>query len=448
MKTSSIINPIRYVFWSPLINLLAFYIDFNDLQQGVLSMKFAKFLTILFLVLIVVPTFAQEHSLFPLAAIKNHNVWLVGFRDEPKQISDGKASDYSNLVWSPKGNYLAFHALDENFSADVWIYNRSDASLKQIESDVIANFPASFSEDEKQLIFLKDNTPPGSGSKDLIDVYSYEVSVNAAGMKIATVDIGEGCGGGSSFPADWRYWDETGGLGGFYSVLELTPFGLIYSKECGYNTVLLNLESGEEVLFDHLSRVAVSADRTKAAGITYQPGNRTHETLMIVDLKTHEITPVETTALPDQVVWGASGSSELFYSTRQMTDRIIPTSSEAIERINAVLGTSGQVNFWEVTIHQVDIERAADVERYRADAYAVGRMSTTSGEESLVFSQVSNAEALLEEIAAGRLDQSDPDKFAASAELVPVQTFSLSLNDGLSQLLSTDLYEATVLPKI
>jgi hypothetical protein len=45
-------------------------------------------------------------------------------------------------------------------------------------------------------------------------------------VRITTVDVGEGYGGGSSFAGDWRYWDETEGLGGFHNILELTHYGL------------------------------------------------------------------------------------------------------------------------------------------------------------------------------------------------------------------------------
>ncbi|MBC7810762.1 MAG: hypothetical protein H7175_06435 [Burkholderiales bacterium] len=387
------------------------------------------------------PTFAQEMDGKVLAAVHDNNVWLYAPDADPQQITDGTANDYSNLVWSADGTALAFIALDENFAATLWLYNRADASLTEVGSDVPAGSPVSFTGDSSQLVFSQDVTPPGSTDTNPIDIYTFDLATNTA-AQITTVDIGEGCGGGSSFPGDWRYWNETDGFGGFHSVLELTPFGLVYSKDCGYSTALLNVETGEEVSLGSISRVSVSPDGTQAAGITYLSGDRTSEQLAVVDLASGAVTTLETPAIPDQVTWGAN-SNELLYSTRQMTDQMIPTTDEAFERINTVLGTSGQVHVWASSIHRFDLASNTDTEVYLADAYAIGWMSAAS-DGTLNFSQIANAEALLEAIGAGTLDQSDPAAFTASINLVPVELFTLPLDGSDAQLIGTDLTEGAV----
>lgn len=402
-----------------------------------------RLLSILVLLLGTTPTFAQDIAIPPLSAVHNGDVWLYGFADEPLRITDGTAARYTNLVWSPDGNYLAFVALDESFRASLWLYNRTGNSLMLVEGEVPAGFPISFTEDSRELLFLNDSTPPGSEPGNPMGVYTYDVAGGTSRTQLATIDLGEGCGGGSSFAGDWRYWDETEGLGGFGQVLELTAYGLVYSRDCGYSTTLLNVESGEEFSLGSITRASLSTDRTTLAGITYQRGDRTNERLVVVNLETRETTPLETSDIPDQVAWGASG--ELFYSTRQMSDRMIISSEEELERINAILGPSGQAHVWEVSIHRFDLATHEDTQVYAADAYAVGRMSVADN-GSLIFSQVANAEAWLREIGEGRLDTSDPIRFQESVELVPVQLFILPIDGGQPELLGDDLRKAALHP--
>ena len=394
-------------------------------------------LVILAILLSMARSFAQDVTAPALAAVHNGDIWLYGFGGEPQRITDSTANSYSSLVWSRDGNYLAFVALDEDFRASLWLYDRSGDSLMLVEAEVPAGFPINFTGDSRELLFFNDSTPPGSDEGNPMDVYTYNVTGNTSMTRIATVDLGAECGGGSSFAGDWQYWDETEGLGGFHAVLELTAFGLVYSKDCGYSTALLNLDTGEELVFDLITRVVLSADMTALVGITYQPGGRTNEHLVLVDLKTHETTAMETHEVPDQLVWAESG--ELFYSTRRMTDRVIISSESELERIDAVLSSSAQVHIWEVSLHRFDLATNVDTEVYQADAYAIGRMRTISDDGSLVFSQVSNAEVWLQEIGEGRLDTSDPMRFQESVELVPVFLYKLSADEGQPELLGNDL---------
>lgn len=402
-----------------------------------------RILVILAILLGIATAFAHDVTVPSLAAVHNGNIWLYGLGAKPYEITDGTAHSYSHLVWSPDGDYLAFVALDEDFRASLWLYDRSSDSQMLVEAEVPAGLPINFTGDGRELLFFNDSTPPGSDQGNPMDVYAYDTTENTLKTRIASVNLGAGCGGGSSFAGDWAYWDETEGLGGFHSVLELTTFGLVYSKDCGYSTALLNLDTGEEFVFDSVTRVALSADRTTLAGITYQRGDRTNERVVVLNLESRETTKLETSDMPDQVAWGASG--ELFYSTRQMSDRMIISSEEELERINAVLGSSGQVHVWEVSIRRFDLATNEDNEIYQADAYAIGRMRAIS-DDVLVFSQISNAEVWLREIGEGRLDTNDPFRFQESEELVPVFLYRLFIDEGQPEVLGNDLHKAALNP--
>jgi hypothetical protein len=217
---------------------------------------------ILAILLGVVPVLAQDVTVAPLAAVHDEDVWLYGFDAEPYRITDGTANNYSHLVWSPDGSFLAFVALDEDFRGSLWLYERSSNALNLVEEEIPAGLPINFSGDSRELLFFIDSTPPGSGPGNPMDVYSYDVTGHTSRMRIATVELGEGCGGGSSFAGDWRYWNETEGLGGFYAVLELTAFGLVYSKDCGYSTALLNLDTPSSMRCRRRSRRSCTGART------------------------------------------------------------------------------------------------------------------------------------------------------------------------------------------
>jgi dipeptidyl aminopeptidase/acylaminoacyl peptidase len=402
-------------------------------------------ITLLLILFGAVSTLAQDASLPPLAAVQDGNVWLFGFTDTAQPITDGTARSYSNLVWSSDGNYLAFIARDQDFNANVMLYDRTNGTLTMVEEDSADGFPIQFSFDSSQLFYAKDNPDNGSSQQFVTDFYTANLPPVAATTRVGSFNISVGCGGGSPFPADWRYWEETSGFGGFHLVLEVTPFGLVHSLDCGgWQTGLLNLETGQDVVLGEISRVAISPDRTKAAGITDLAGDRSNERLVVVDLQTGTITQLETMEPPDQVAWAAQGSSQLFYSTRRETENPIPLTAEQQQQVNTMLGAETALFGWEVSIHQFDVTFSADTTLYTADAYAIGRMIPAFDGSSLIFSQIPNAGEWLQGITA--IDLSAPESFTRLGELVEVQLFRLPLDGGSAELLATNLNQVALNP--
>ena len=410
-------------------------------------MKYLKLLILAGLLLVVaLPTLAQD-TLPPLAAVQNDNVWLLDPSGEPQQITDGSAVFYSNLVWSSDGNYLAFIQRDQDFNANLMLYDRANDTLTQVDPDVADGFPVRFSFDSSQLFYVKDNPENGASQEFTMDFYSYPLGAGGEPTLAGSFIMHLGCGGGSPFPADARYTTETEGFAGFHLVLEVTPFGLVHSMDCGGGqTGLLNLETGEDISLGQISRVAVSADGTKIAGITDIAGSSSNEPLLVVDLETRETTQLETPGSPDQVVWSAQGSNTLFYSTRQQTDRSIEVTAEEQQRINTVLGTEYIPYLWEANIHRFDLDANTDTELYRTSAWAIGRMIAASDNETLYFSQIPNQVEWFRAIAEGRLDMTDPEVFENSASLVQVELYSLPTAGGEATLLGTDLNQVALKP--
>jgi hypothetical protein len=392
------------------------------------------------------PALAQDSEVLPpLAAVQNDNVWLFDPSGESQQITDGSAVFYSNLVWSSDGNYLAFIQRDQDFNANLMLYDRANNTLTQVDPDIADGFHIGFSFDSSQLFYIKDDPSNGTNPEYKMHFYTYDLVPNASPTQVASFDFGVGCGGGSPFPGDLRYGAETQGFGGFHLILAVTPFGLVHSMDCGGSeTGLLNLQTGEDISLGQLSRAVVSPDGTKVAGIIDLAGTRTDEKLVVVDLETREATQYDTIGTPDQVVWGMQWSSEVFYSTREVTDQPLSFTQEELDRIHTVFGETTLEVSNEVSIHHFDLTSGEDTELYRTVAYAIGSMIPQA--DRLIFSQVQSGETWLRAIAEGRLDMSDPEAFENSDSLVQVELYSLPIAGGEAALLGTDLNQVALNP--
>ncbi len=414
-----------------------------------MSPKRLMTLTILALMMVMAfPLMAQDYNSLLLAAVQDHNIWLFGFDDAPRQITDGSARDYSNLVWSADGNTLAFVAHDQDFNPNLMLYDRSSNTTTLVASDIADGFPVSFAFDSSQLFYVKEAAGNGASPQFKMDFYVYDIGSGAQATLTATFDFGVGCGGGSPFPADWRYWAETSGLGGFHLVLEVTPYGLVHSKDCGGGeTSLLNLQTGEDVSLGQLSRPAVSGDRTKVAGIIDLAGTRENERLVVVDLQSGQRTELATIQTPDQVAWAAGGSSVLYYSTRQPSGEPLPLTEEEIQRLVAVVGEGTILSYNEVSLHRFDLNTNTDTELYRDFGYATGRMTALFGGNTLIFSQVPNMVDWYRAIADGTIDnQGNSNYMEDSEQLVLVELRSLPLDGGPVSLIGADLNMAAINP--
>lgn len=404
-----------------------------------------RILILIPLLVLGLPAFAQDAETPPLAAVRDRAIWLVGFDHDPQPITAGTARDYWNLTWSPDGNFLAYFEVDQDWIMHLKLYDRSTGLTILVASDIQAPFPLEFAVDSSQLFFVNGALSYEAGPEYAMTFYTYDLVPNAVAEGTVEFDFGVGCGGGSPFPPDWRYTAETMGLGGFHLVMSVTPYGLVHSLDCGgSHTGLLNLHTGEDIDLGPLSRAAVSADRTKVAGIVDLAGTRQDERLVVVALATGDRIEIDTADTPDQVSWSASGSSTLFYSTRQRTDRMLSFDATGLQRITDMLGDTILANTWEVSIHRVDLESGSDTEIFRTDAFAIGRMTPTPDGQALIVSQIPNADDWLRAVAEGRITMSDPEQYDASVSLVPVHLLLLPVSGGPADLIGIDLSNAAL----
>ncbi len=74
-----------------------------------------------------------------------------------EDISMGKAEQFSNLSWSPKGDEMVFQGLAEGQS-DLYLYNFKSKKVTQLTNDKYSDNQPSFSRDGKKIVFASDRT--------------------------------------------------------------------------------------------------------------------------------------------------------------------------------------------------------------------------------------------------------------------------------------------------
>ncbi|MBI5958098.1 MAG: hypothetical protein HY866_05150, partial [Chloroflexi bacterium] len=354
---------------------------------------------------------------------------------------------YSSLVWNADGSVLAFMGFDAEYKAALAIFNRQDQTFTELIKPVESTLPVSFTADGQILFGVASGEfveTQGTGGA-VINVMTVSPTPGAAPVMIGSYVLGVGCGGGSSIPADWRYWTESqGGPGVSNQILALTPFGLVHSQNCtGVGTALLDFATNTDTpLGNNLAWARVSPDGTRVAGISY-PNSYVElggESLVTVDLATKTNIPVVSAPGVSQVIWGSNTS--LIYSTRTDTGQIFPASAEDQQKVGEAIGamTPSTLPLFAVTIQQLDLTTGIDTPLYAADAYAIGRMGVSADGTTLMFSQIPNLNAFVEAVVSGTL--TDP----AQTVLVEANIMDLAASDLLPTTIGAGINQVTVNP--
>jgi hypothetical protein len=389
----------------------------------------------LFLVLILValalPAQAQDLApIVPMAVVREGSIYTDMYGDFIVEVAaEGTYKYYDNLTWSPDGNTLAFTGWGLRGKTVLLISDRQGSPPVPLASGLSSMLPFHFSDDGSRIIYASQTEeivemPAYGWPAPMFHIYGVAPQAGAEPELLGKFVFLVGCGGGSNYPSDWRYWDEAGfeanGL-----VFALTPYGVVHSILCnGYGLALSDPQTGEPVVLDNnFARGQVSPDRTQVLGIL-------DGTLVLVDLATQTITPLlAATDVPDQVAWGAPNTRDVFYSTRDVTDQSLVSSDADLQAIADSLNYTStdylDLPVMHVTIHRFNLDTEIDTVIYEADAYAIGRMIPTPEGSALLFSQVPNMQAWVQAI----LEEGSVSQDRAK-ELIQTVLYYLDLSTG------------------
>jgi hypothetical protein len=393
---------------------------------------------ILFIIaLLLVTASVSAKGMPPYAAVENGVLTLYNLGGAPVQVNNPPNGGMFSTAWSPDGSKLAYVLYDTQNVAQLMVTDMTGANPVILNSGgVEMEFPISFTADGRILYAGKFQNAPAEGPAIPIDVRIIEPDPAASPETLGTFGFIAGCGGGSGFPGDWRYWAETG-FGGDFLTLQAVPNGILHSTNCGgAGLSLIDLETGEDRLLGgqsaapvegeippNIGRARVSPDGQMIAAVkTVYAEPELIRSLVLIDIASGEIIDLTTAAPPDQVAWSPDGT--LYYSTRQASGNLLTNlTPEAQQNLQTALGyVPDEVASYTTTIHHLNPSTGEDSTVYTADAYAIGHMESFSL-GMLAFSQVANQAAWLEAITAGAINPQSPNGFDEQAATVPVSLF-------------------------
>lgn len=327
------------------------------------------------------PQIIESEDYLPMVAFEDNDLKIFGFGDTPQVIDSNTTPFMSNHVWSPDGNWLAYirEGLNGNELMLTDIFGRPP---QVVATGVNSSLPIHFSIDNRQIFYTTIPNTEQANNLNTIDVMTLVMGSANPPAKLGSFQQAS-CGGTGAQFNDMLYWTEAG-INGNRPIMEVTNYGVVHSINCeGIGVALLGLSTGVDTPLDNeISHVSLSADRKNLLGIK---NNR----IMIIDLATGQLSTFSTEATPDQVMWGAPDTSNIYYSVRTVTEESTSfTADEQAKILNATGLTIASLADNHISVHRLNLETDNDEIIYENTAYAIGHMSLLPDNRVVMISEV------------------------------------------------------------
>jgi hypothetical protein len=370
----------------------------------------------------------------PYAAVEDGALMIYGVQDDPVQVNNPPNKGILSTAWSPDGSMLAYAIITDDYTGQLMVTDLTGENPVALETDRMAmEFPITFTADGEILYVGQGEVPADVNDPYMAQLRTVVPEADAPSQTIGQFAYGTGCGGGSSFPGDWRYWAEAG-FGGNDLVLAVVPAGILHSTVCGGGGLALFDPVGgedrqlagqpavqtQETEPITISRAVIAPDGQTVAAVkmVYSEPEVTRS-LVLVDVVSGDLTDIDTDAQPDQLAWSPDGT--LYYSTREESaDLTADITPEQQQTLQSTLGfIPDRVPGYTVSIHHLNLEDGKDDLLYEADAYAIGHMEIPEN-ELVIFSQVANQEAWLAGLLDGTINPMETTEQDSQLAAVPV----------------------------
>lgn len=358
----------------------------------------------------------------------SNNAGVLVYEDANGIVSNlVTADDIAHMAWSKDGQQIGFIRVTGGVNA-VLELGIANVGQQPIETVILQTqrltwgYGISWTQDGR-LLFVADNpnVNPETGISNQLDIFA--TSINEKPEFLGTFTVGDGCGGGSALPADWRYNREIGGFGTFLTLAE-TQQGILYSVTCsGSELSLLNPETGFSTPFaSNLTNAVVSPDGNSIAGVeldySIQP---LQSELAVYDIATGSYEIISTQQTPSLVFWNQDGTG-LYYTTRTDDVNLVDTlsDSERAELASIIGYELDYIPTYQSTAYFVSLTTGETTAAYSVDAFAISRIFEAP--DALYISRVPNLDSWLAQLMSGTIDYMDE---AENLEAVQAELFQI-----------------------
>lgn len=411
--------------------------------------RYIALLALLILNVMITITHAQTSLVY--AAVVDDNLFIFGLAEQPIQVTFNEfepafsSSSIMHARWNNDGSLLAFVQRnaargDDGFfivSHDIVVVNLATSVIYPLEVQVSPIFPISFLPDGRLMFAQEGGYVESSITSQIINVFAIVPDGESQPEQIGRFLFGVGCGGGSPFPTDAIYWEETG-FGGNPLFIASTSVGIIHTPICSGQGISLLAPDGNSIpLNSDITRVKLSPDGNRLLGIA-------GDDLLIYDLMTQTEQRIDIQSVPDQVAWGPQGSNDVYYSV--VTEG--PTLRFDDAQAAIISGTVGfdltEISTFGLNIRRYNVTSRDDVPIYGGFGSAIGRMQVTADGSQLIFSVVPNLNAWVDAILAGEFGTSATSTYLIERALLPVDIVALDLASGNSTVIGTGQQQFTL----
>jgi len=421
--------------------------------KGLHTMKKQHAFGVILLLMMLVTPFISLAQPAPLvyAAVVDDNVFIYGLIDQPAQVTFNEpvaglgGRSISHLTWSADGQKLAFIQRTVTPDNEFFIISH-DVTVVDLATNVISTlgvqpstvYPISFLPDGRLMFTQEGGYVEGSGSLQMINVFAVLPDGQSQPEQIGSFSYGVGCGGGSSFPTDTLYWEESGGFGGNPMLLVSSSAGIIHSTDCSGNGVAMLSPDGNSIpLVPSISRVKLSQDGNRLVGVSGQD-------LLVYDLMTQTEQRIDIESVPDQVAWGVQGTGDIFYSV-VTSGPTITLEGDRLATFTAFIGYElTEIQTYGLNIRKYNMTSTDDTPVYGGFGSGIGRMMLTKDNTQLIFSQVPNPNPWIDAVLAGQLGTFDTRNEVNELSLLPVELVSLDLASGTTTVIGTNQRQVTI----